>query len=394
MVEKIRQYLKNNKKDELDLTPDQHKEIRSDLARNNWKRLRIFMAATLLFEILLVAFIDIPSIQNAPPEEIWLPQSYLLYHILIGSTAFLGLLLFSIFLNKGMDKILVNDYLTPSIPLVILVCLSIITGLDQIKTGQITAFIINLLVCGVVVLISPSRGFFLYSIPFVVFVTGLFIYQQDIAIRNSHLINGGIFWVAVLFLSKFLYDNHVSHLVKNIKLEVANQKLLELSLHDPLTNLSNRRHFEDQIAHELSRIKRFDEKSWLILIDIDHFKEINDRYGHATGDHVIKEVANYIKKNIREVDLACRWGGEEYLLLITRTELDNVAAVAKRLCKELADTPFEIDGQKIAVTVSLGISQLSVHDSDTGGFQSSYKLADQAMYSAKAKGRNQVGILN
>jgi diguanylate cyclase (GGDEF)-like protein len=318
----------------------------------------------------------------------------LLYHVIIGSTALVGILLFCIFLNKDLDKVLINDYLTPAIPLVILICLSIITGLDQIKTGQITAFIINLLVCGVVVLLPVRISFFLYSIPFTVFIVGLFTYQQDIATRNSHLINGGIFWVAVLFLSKFLYDNHVSHLIKNIKLEVANQKLLELSLRDPLTGLSNRRHFEEQIEHELSRIRRFDEQSWLILADIDHFKDINDRYGHATGDHVIKEVASLLQKNIRDVDLACRWGGEEYLLLITRVSLDEALIIGNRLCGGISNASFGIEGQNIKVTASLGIARLTAHDPDTDDFKTSYKLADQAMYSAKARGRNQVGYVN
>lgn len=376
----------------IELTPDQKKKIASDLAVTNYKRLRIFLGITLLFEILLVVFNDIPALTNSAPGDIWLPQAYLVLHVIIGVTSLLCVILFVFFINK-LNDITIN-YLTPLFCLVILVCLSIITGLDQIRTGEISVFVINLLVCGLVVLTPPSISFFLFTIPFGVFIAELFQYQQIIAIRNSHLINGGIFWVAVLLLSKFNFENHVSHVIKNIKLEIANQKLLTLSTHDPLTDLSNRRHFEEQIDHELSRIRRFDEQSWLILVDIDHFKQINDHFGHAIGDHVIKEIASLLQKNIRDVDLACRWGGEEYLLLIARVGMDEALMIGNRLCNGISNASFDIDGQKIKVTASLGIARLTAHDPDMDDFKTSYKRVDQAMYSAKAKGRNQVDFVN
>lgn len=392
MIEKSLQiFRKQNSLNDL-ILPDQEKKIESDLALTNLKRMRIFLAFTLVFEILLVIFNDIPAIQNSTPEESWLAQSYLVLHLIIGFFTLIGLFMFIFFHRKNKDRIV--NYLTPVISMVILVCLSVITGLDQIKTGQISVFVINLLVCGLLVLTPPHISFFLFTIPFGVFFVEMFTYQPDLAIRNSHLINGGIFWVAVILLSRFTYDNQISHLIKNIKLEIANQKLLTLSSHDPLTNLVNRRYFEDQIEHELSRIRRFDEQSWLILVDIDHFKKINDQFGHATGDQVIKEVASILQKNIREVDLACRWGGEEYLLLITHTGLDEVIRVAKRLCDEIARTTLDADGQKISVTASLGVARLASHGLEEKDFLVSYKLVDQAMYSAKAKGRNQVDISN
>ncbi|MCE1255043.1 MAG: GGDEF domain-containing protein [Anaerolineae bacterium] len=348
------------------------------------------MVATLFFEILLVVFNDIPAINTYPPGELWLANSYLLLHLIIGATALSGILLNSVALKKEWHKKLNNDYLSLVLNVIVLVCLSIITGLDQIKTGQISVFVINLLVCGVLVITPPLFSFFLYSIPFGVFVTGLFLYQPDITTRNSHIINGGIFLVAVLLISKFIYDNHVSHVVKNIKLEEANQKLLILSLHDPLTNLSNRRNFESHIEHELALIKRFSQNSWLILVDIDHFKDINDRFGHAIGDRVLKDVADLLQGNIRDVDLACRWGGEEFLLLITRIGSDEVLSVARRLCNDLERTSFNIDGQVVSVTASFGIAMLTQHGLEDNDFLTCYKQADQALYYAKLNGRNQV----
>lgn len=379
---------------DLNLTPAQHQEIASSITVINWKRIRIFMGFTLFFEILLVVFNDIPALQASAADELWLVQSYLILHLIIGATALLGMILVSIFLKKNLDQKLSQDYLSPLLTLVILVCLSVITGLDQIKTGQISVFVINLLVCSVLVLTIPLISFFLFTIPFGVFVAELLVYQPDLAIRTSHIVNGGIFWIAVLLFSRFMYDNQVSHIFKNIKLEEANQKLLRLSLHDPLTNLANRRNFELQIEHELAFIKRFHQCSWLILVDIDHFKNINDRFGHAIGDRVLKEVAAFLQRNIREVDMACRWGGEEFLLLITRTERDEALAVANRLCQDLAQMPLEVDGQQLHVTASFGVGMLTLQGSEGNDFLVCYQQADRALYSAKQNGRNQVAFVN
>lgn len=376
-----------------DLNSEQQQEIASNVSVTNWKRMRVFMGFTLLFEILLLVFNDINAIKVSAPEDLWLAQSYLALHLVIGITSLLGIILFTVFLRKNLDRKFVTDYFSPALSLVILVCLSIITGLDQIKSGDISVFVINLLVCSVLVIAPLRISFFLFTIPFGVFIAELFIYQPDIAIRNAHIINGGIFWIAVLILSKFMYDNQVSHVFKNIKLKEANEKLLLLSMHDPLTNLSNRRSFETQIAHELALIRRFNQHSSLILMDIDHFKAVNDRFGHAIGDCVLVKVAEFLQRNIREVDLACRWGGEEFLLLITRTEPDAVMAIAQRLCKDLAKMPVDVDGQTIYITASFGVSLLTVHGTEGDDFQTCYKLADQALYTAKQNGRNQVVIM-
>jgi len=385
---------KKNKDTEPDLTPEQYREIASNVSVTNWRRIRIFLGFTLFFEILLVVFNDIGAIKASVPEELWLARSYLALHLVIGATALLGIILLSVFLRRNLDQKFATDYLSPALTLVILVCLSIITGLDQIKTGDISVFVLNLLVCGVLVLAPLRISFFLFTIPFGVFVAAVVMYQPDLATRNSHIINGGIFWVAVLLFSKFMYDNHVSHVIKNIKLLVANQKLLLLSTHDPLTNLSNRRNFEVKVGQEMALVRRFNQHSWLILIDIDHFKTINDRFGHAMGDFVLVEVAALLQRSIREVDLACRWGGEEFLLLITRTGQQEVMTIAQRLCKDLAEMPLDVDGQMIHVTASFGVAMLTVHGTEEGDFLACYKLADQALYAAKQNGRNQVVIMN
>ncbi len=389
-----------NKVGRSNIDPSQYQNVASDIAITNWKRLRIFMALTLLFEILLIFFIDIPGIDSSVPEELWLARSYLILHLIIGLTAFTAIILTSVLLRNAQNQKNNNLYVIPVLLVIILTCLSIITGLDQIKTGEISAFVINLLVCSVVMLFPFRISFFIYTIPFGVFIAAMFVFEPDVAVRNSHFINGGIFWAAVLVISEFMYDNRISHLIKNIKLEeanrkleAANQQLSILSSYDPLTNLSNRRNFEFRIKQELALVKRFNQNSWLILIDIDHFKNINDGYGHACGDQVLQGIAAFLQRNIRDVDLACRWGGEEFLLLIIRTELEGIKLLANRLCKMLAEMPLDIGGEKIPITASFGVAMLTTQESEEDDFQSCYRLADQALYCAKQNGRNQVVIL-
>lgn len=387
IAERFKRYLKGPVSE---LTDKQRFEINSDVCQTNWKRLRVFMGFTLFFEILLVILIDVPTISSAAPSQAWLAVSYLVLHTIIGATALVSFILYSIFLNRRLDQKIQTDLPSLLINLIILVCLSLITGLDQIKIGDISVFVINLLVCGVLVMLPLRQSFFLYSIPFAVLVAGLFVFQPNVADRNAHIINGGIFWVAVLIISKFVYDNHVSHVYKNIKLEEANRKLQILSTHDPLTNLSNRRNFELQVQIELALVRRYNQQSWLILSDIDHFKSINDQYGHAIGDRVLVEVAGLLQQNIRNIDLACRWGGEEFLMLITHSDRDTVKMVAERLCRELAYTPIIIDGQELTVTASFGVARLKADSNQENEFLTSYQSADRALYSAKQSGRNRV----
>jgi hypothetical protein len=272
----------------LDITEEQKKQIGHAITLINWERLQIFLLLTLGIEILLILGIDLPSLSTRQPGELWMAQSYLVLHTIISLVALSGVLILRhLFRNNLFQRQFPNDYLTPILGIFLLAPISMIAGLDQIKTNQITAFIINLMICGGLVLIKPPWNFFSFTIPFLVFAAGMFMFQSDPAIRTSHLVNGGILLVAVLILSKILYDNQFNLLIRKIKLEEANQKLLFLSRHDPLTNLSNRRNFEEYIKRELNLIKRYHQESALILMDLDHFKNINDQYGHLMGDKVL-----------------------------------------------------------------------------------------------------------
>ena len=173
---------------------------------------------------------------------------------------------------------------------------------------------------------------------------------------------------------------------KNKELESALLKLEFLAITDPLTELFNRRHFETAIENEFVRTLRYHSPASCIMIDIDHFKRINDQYGHRTGDMVLKEIARLIKCCIREIDTAARWGGEEFSILLPQTTQDAAANVAQRTLNSVSHYTFSSFTEKI--TVSIGIATVPEKTIDTA--EKLIHAADLALYKAKANGRDRV----
>ena len=163
----------------------------------------------------------------------------------------------------------------------------------------------------------------------------------------------------------------------------ANQKLNNLASKDSLTNIFNRRIIDEFISKETIKSKRYNNSLALIMIDIDHFKEVNDKYGHQVGDEVILSLVDIISKNIRESDIFGRWGGEEFIILLPETNLNQATIVAQNIRKKVQEYRFDKVGQK---TISLGVSEFNSNDDSTVFI----KRVDDALYKAKATGRNRV----
>jgi diguanylate cyclase (GGDEF)-like protein len=161
----------------------------------------------------------------------------------------------------------------------------------------------------------------------------------------------------------------------------------KLSTVDPLTGLYNRRHFNVSAQQELERALRFDLPISAIMMDIDHFKRVNDCYGHALGDRVLVEVAAVCMRGLRSIDLHARYGGEEFCFLLPQTAMKGAHSLAERLRANIAGLCFDSDKRDFTVTASFGISErLPGEDS----IDNLMKRSDQAMYQAKSEGRNRV----
>ncbi len=176
--------------------------------------------------------------------------------------------------------------------------------------------------------------------------------------------------------------------------EIKQRELLEAHLRvlattDPLTGLYSRLHFFELSQREVRRLLRKDGPLSLVVIDLDEFKDINDRFGHPAGDEALKQFADICRSNLRETDIAGRLGGEEFAVLLPDTGVEHARDLSDRLRKKLADTPLRLDGEEITLTASFGVTSVKAGDD---GLRDAYQRADKALYRAKAQGRNQVVV--
>ncbi|QYK08536.1 sensor domain-containing diguanylate cyclase [Shewanella mangrovisoli] len=168
------------------------------------------------------------------------------------------------------------------------------------------------------------------------------------------------------------------------ELESANQELERLSRRDPLTDLHNRRSAAEHIDSEFTRLKRFGLAYSILMVDIDHFKKINDTYGHETGDIVLVEVAKLLAQSVRKADLVARYGGEEFLIILTGTDSSDALTLAEKIRASINTTEFTVVKN---VTASIGLS--TVEQADETAYDV-VRRADTALYLAKTTGRNKV----
>ena len=165
------------------------------------------------------------------------------------------------------------------------------------------------------------------------------------------------------------------------------EALEQLAAIDGMTGLNNRRNFLSLAEAEWTRFRRYGRPMALLMLDIDHFKRVNDSYGHDVGDEVIKTVADILQKQKRASDIAGRLGGEEFALVLPEATLDSAVAAGERLRKLVADYVVTAGGERIAVTISVGASNCHAA---TAGIEELIKQADLALYEAKRAGRNRV----
>ena len=165
--------------------------------------------------------------------------------------------------------------------------------------------------------------------------------------------------------------------------------LEKLTALDPLTQMPNRRRLEDEIRARLAETQRYGLTFGVLFADLDHFKYVNDRHGHTTGDLVLKMVGQTMLNALRPFDIAGRWGGEEFLAVVVNVDIETLSTVAERLRSLVAQSRLPQDGDNITVTVSVGATLVLPGDDS----RSLMERADQAMYQSKAQGRNQVTLV-
>lgn len=170
----------------------------------------------------------------------------------------------------------------------------------------------------------------------------------------------------------------------------ANMRLQELSRIDPGTGLYNRRYFFERLEEEFERVKRHRDHLGVIMLDIDHFKDVNDTYGHLFGDVVLRQLAGVLQNTSRRIDIVARYGGEEFAFIVPATTIWAAASLAERIRRTIAEVSFEQNDAQIRITASLGVAE--VRQSLATNSDNIVMFADKALLKAKAQGRNRMAV--
>jgi len=239
--------------------------------------------------------------------------------------------------------------------------------------------------------IAPTNGFYTY---------GEFYCSPE----NKELLNQSMSLLALSESSTLsnkkvtLHSNHkksstvhaLSHLisVSTQEIDSIQKELKILASTDPMTKLYNRRYFTDISTNIFQIAKREQESLSIIMLDIDKFKNINDTFGHRTGDSVLIKLSKLLQKALRTSDVICRYGGEEFVVLLPQTDLDGSAVVAEEIRKKVEQTVLKIEKNSIKFTISLGVSEVNFEKEHS--IEQTLNRADDAMYASKNSGRNRV----
>ncbi|BEH15179.1 GGDEF domain-containing protein [Marinobacter shengliensis] len=172
-------------------------------------------------------------------------------------------------------------------------------------------------------------------------------------------------------------------------LERANEQLAKLSMTDRLTGLLNRGTWENLVDAEYERFRRYGQATTLVMFDIDHFKPVNDNYGHLAGDEVIRHTAQTTRNNIRQSDSAGRYGGEEFGIILPETDAESARLICERIRESIEKSTVETSAGNITYTISMGIAQLT---DEPENYMQWMQKADEALYAAKESGRNRVVV--
>ncbi|SHK80255.1 GGDEF domain-containing protein [Desulforamulus aeronauticus] len=263
-----------------------------------------------------------------------------------------------------------------------------IVTIDQLVTANITPFLLICIISGTVFLIRPLISLTIFSTSYVAYyhLIALTITNEQVLLSNR--VNGitaiGIGFLLSIILWRYNYTNITQKWI----IESQQKQLEQMAYYDPLTDLPNRRFFDKLIKQECSSMQRQGHESVILILDIDNFKIINDTYGHPAGDNILRQLADLLKNNVRKSDTVSRFGGEEFVIFMPKTSLEEGYYFAEELRNLIMEKRFTIGSVTLRITSSFGVSLLG--DIKNQSSQDYYSLADKALYLAKRCGKNRV----
>jgi len=274
---------------------------------------------------------------------------------------------------------------------------AILCVIDQMVLSSINPYLIASLAVALAVIMKPWVAAVFYGIAYITLFFTLPLTQSNPEALLSLRVNGFGATAISLGLSLILWRSNALNLVQqalierqNKQLEKKNEQLKYMARTDMLTGLFNRMRFTEFVEREIGRIERTGDSSSLLLLDLDHFKRINDLYGHPNGDTVLKLISGVINAQLRKTDILARFGGEEFAILLPGTNLEGAYIVAEKIRQAIEGCTFTGRMEGLRITASFGIAPLN--SSQDVSFHNVYQETDKALYRAKNNGRNRVEL--
>ncbi len=305
----------------------------------------------------------------------------------------LGVMVLGHFIRtKWQDKHTLHKVLHIALMAIVFAFGITITAIDQLVLTNVTPFIMASLVAGVAFYTRPRVAIILYSLALIAFAVTMAFVIPDESVRVSNQVNGLTIAGLGLFLSIIVWQGKAGNITQHRmiqkqqdELKRTNEQLDFLATHDVMTGLLNRTAFTARVEEKLKDRRR---RGCLIMIDLDHFKRINDSHGHPVGDELLKRLSADLKTLIRQDDLLCRWGGEEFLAYAPNISLNDAVKLADTIRTRIAERTYNVNSEPLTTTISCGVTDVGL--GKDGVFHAAYERADKALYRAKDKGRNRV----
>lgn len=369
--------------------------VAAEVARANVARLRWLLPAMVLLNLLHMWAFRQPGAGDAAVVVAW-KQHILHTHTAMALIATaLTALAWGLHRRSSQAPAVLWGLCAPLAAAAALAFAGLLACIDQLVTPSITPFVMAGVMVATVVQQRPAVAALMYAAALAGFAWGLGLTQPDPQLLLSNRVNaltavvlgwllGSINWrrtATTVLLGRALAQ-------RQAELEAQQRELQRLATRDGLTGLLNRAEMQRLSAHELALASRHRLPVSLLLIDLDHFKRVNDRWGHPTGDAVLVACAERLSAGVRHSDLVARLGGEEFMLLLPHTGPQAAARLADKLRRRLAEPVCLADGRSVQVTASVGL--VACEEGRGTDFESLYQRADQALYRAKAQGRDRV----
>ena len=308
-------------------------------------------------------------------------NEYNIIYLILFIISLSGLIAFSAMFKKPIS--LFGIFFENSFPFLLMICIVGLTILDTMTAGQITPYLIGILVIAVLFRTRIRYFIIFVSIILVAVCIGILSYEHNTNTTSHYLVNLTAVSIIALIVFTITEKNREQSFKQQKLIEKQRDILQHLSITDPLTGLNNRRHLFDKLPAECERATRYKRSLSVMVIDIDHFKKVNDTLGHQAGDNVLKNTAIAIQGAIRLSDYVCRYGGEEFVVVLIESDW----AIAEQCAERIRERCQSIIHENVPwnVTVSIGVCQYMEGSSDDLLAQ-----ADANLYKAKNSGRNRV----